>query len=908
MSIRVVDEASWRALAETLALDGVLADHCAVVDARGRPSSNGRDADLMEAFARTFLLFAISESGAGAEPQGRRAEAWDKVVATLDEVFDPTTTRTWPRPEDNRQAAVEAAALALGVLMLGERLTSQLSDSALAGLLSWTSACSEVAAVTANNWRLFALPIAGLHLRLGERPRLWRVRIDEGLDVVDSWYAGGGWYSDGQGRTFDYYTSFAYHFYPLVTAHLLGEDPWRETQVDRLLEFLPALRTLVSESGAPLRHGRSLTYRAATVAPYSVALLTGHAPSWVQAHLDLTMNHFLESGMVSPNGLVELGAAGADDATAQPYSGALASYWVSKAFVHLLPSRATPTTSRSATLAIEPANVSVLTTPGFLVERSPDLVRIANHGSYDRVEVDARRRSGSADYTHLEYSSVTSPARSPEAHAGSVTVQVGRRHYERSKPLAVEPEGEVGVIASTWLLRPIPHTDRPPGRVGRQLRRERVQRYLDRARPLLTTTTSADDGAMRHELTVSRTLGRPFRLAFAGLAVDAPGSHVELDSGAVTVRGVSWSSRIETRTRFTRLSVATGLGPTPAGGGAASPFARSPWRFSGSATLATRFGPTVTDGSHPESPTHDDLTAPLVAVATYRRPEGLRSLLGSLRDQLAGGARVVVVDNDREPTARDLVDGLRQEWGADGWRLQYLHEPRPGIAAARNAALEHLASSDHDGIVFVDDDEVARPDWLAALTHHAGSSRADVVAGFVRSTFPLDTPRWILEAGFIQQKPITTGDRAVTAATNTTLLRRSTWEAQDRPRFDPAFSESGGSDTAFFLALHRAGAVIEHCAEAVVEEPVEPGRLTLRWLARRGFRIGSGKSRTLYLGRSRSRRLLLGLHQTASGLRRLAGDVPAGRGLRATTFNTITGGIGVVAEVLHLRLHEYRRR
>src|SRR6478752_6966716 len=99
---------------------------------------------------------------------------------------------------------------------------------------------------------------------------------------------------------------------------------------------------------------------------------------------------------------------------------------------------------------------------------------------------------------------------------------------------------------------------------------------------------------------------------------------------------------------------------------------------------------------------HTTLTPQVVVgLATFHRPEGLARILPLLSQQvreLSGAeARIVVVDNDPLGGAREQV----LEW-ADR-RVTYVHEPRPGIASARNRALDEAL--DADALVFIDDDE-----------------------------------------------------------------------------------------------------------------------------------------------------------------------------------------------------------
>ncbi|MDX6573696.1 MAG: succinoglycan biosynthesis protein ExoM, partial [Gaiellales bacterium] len=75
----------------------------------------------------------------------------------------------------------------------------------------------------------------------------------------------------------------------------------------------------------------------------------------------------------------------------------------------------------------------------------------------------------------------------------------------------------------------------------------------------------------------------------------------------------------------------------------------------------------------------NDVCRVVVAVLTYRRVDRLARLLPLLVEQADGiGADVLVIDNDPEGTAGPL---------AAQHPVHYVHERRPGIAAARNRAL-----------------------------------------------------------------------------------------------------------------------------------------------------------------------------------------------------------------------------
>jgi GT2 family glycosyltransferase len=98
-----------------------------------------------------------------------------------------------------------------------------------------------------------------------------------------------------------------------------------------------------------------------------------------------------------------------------------------------------------------------------------------------------------------------------------------------------------------------------------------------------------------------------------------------------------------------------------------------------------------------------------VVVASRERAGQLARALDSLLAQDHPDFHVVVVDNAPVTTAtRDLVEG------GYGGRVAYVPEPVPGLAAAHNRGVE---VADEDGIVaFTDDDVIADPHWLTALT------------------------------------------------------------------------------------------------------------------------------------------------------------------------------------------------
>lgn len=293
----------------------------------------------------------------------------------------------------------------------------------------------------------------------------------------------------------------------------------------------------------------------------------------------------------------------------------------------------------------------------------------------------------------------------------------------------------------------------------------------------------------------------------------------------------------------------------------------------------------------------------LVSVPTYKRAHNLREFLTATVPQIAAsGATLLVTDNDPQGSARPIAEGYQN--AAD---VRYVIEARPGIAAARNAGLNAFAAGDWDAIVFVDDDEVPREDWLQQLTMYSAGTASEVVTGPVISVLPDDAPRWILNGGFFQRRVRQTGSRSWTAATNNTLLKRQAWLRAGSPSFDSSFSRTGGSDTDFFARVASRGAVIEYCADAVVSEKVPTVRLSRKWLNRRALRTGVVNGIVLRRTRGPLHLFVLGVTNLIFGVALSGWDALRGRYPTARGWNRSRYGFALAASQLGWRVHEYDR-
>lgn len=231
-----------------------------------------------------------------------------------------------------------------------------------------------------------------------------------------------------------------------------------------------------------------------------------------------------------------------------------------------------------------------------------------------------------------------------------------------------------------------------------------------------------------------------------------------------------------------------------------------------------------------------------VIVPTMRRPDSLRRALASLFAQTGVSGRldaIIIVDNDPAGTAADAVAALI---GDSPCPLIYRHEPRPGVATARNAG---LSMTDAPLIAFLDDDEAASPGWLGALLQAQAGTGADVVFGPIAGRVP-DGTGWAtpwLERFFGREGPARTGliDHPYGCG-NSLMVRASALPG--RTPFDAAADQSGGEDDVLFAALKARGGRFAWAADAWVEEFAPPHRATMRYALARAFAYGQGPSQT----------------------------------------------------------------
>ncbi len=373
----------------------------------------GRDIDGLEGFARTLLLAGFILKGSSGV-QGRDAAEW--YARGLATGVDPDSPERWPRLDEDPQAKVEAASIALILDMTREWIWDELSDKTRQRIIDYLSPAVGDQTYPRINWVWFRLIVQTFLKSVGAPYSPADMEAD--LATHDSFARANGWLADGDERSFDHYAGWALHLYPTLWARMRGAEPMAAARGtvdrDRLDRYLTDAVALVGSDGAPLLEGRSLTYRFAAAAPFWIGAMAGvpsHRPGALRHAALAIIDHFAARGSPDEQDVLTIGWHHPWPALAQAYSGPGSPYWASKGMLGLALDAGHPVWSDAEVpLPVEQGDVlREVQAPGWIISGTRDdgIVRVINHGT-DHARPDDRR-ADSPLYARLGYSTSTSP-------------------------------------------------------------------------------------------------------------------------------------------------------------------------------------------------------------------------------------------------------------------------------------------------------------------------------------------------------------------------------------------------------------------------------------------------------------------------------------------------------------------
>ncbi|MBL8547391.1 MAG: glycosyltransferase family 2 protein [Hyphomonadaceae bacterium] len=228
------------------------------------------------------------------------------------------------------------------------------------------------------------------------------------------------------------------------------------------------------------------------------------------------------------------------------------------------------------------------------------------------------------------------------------------------------------------------------------------------------------------------------------------------------------------------------------------------------------------------------MTEVSVLIPTFRRPAAfIRAVRSVFAQRGVTSFEIIAVDNSPEGSAIATFQKLEAEAPAP---FRWTHEPKPGVAQARNAALK-LATGDL--IAWLDDDEEASPDWLASLIAVRRDTGAQSVFGPVRARAGHDTGHAeFYEHLYTRAGPSKSGLCGHAYGIGNSLQPRAMFdEAQP---FDTRTDQRGGEDDALFASWAQAGASFAWASNAIVIEHLGAERTHLAHGLKRAFAYGQG--------------------------------------------------------------------
>jgi len=228
----------------------------------------------------------------------------------------------------------------------------------------------------------------------------------------------------------------------------------------------------------------------------------------------------------------------------------------------------------------------------------------------------------------------------------------------------------------------------------------------------------------------------------------------------------------------------------------------------------------------------------LIAIPTFRRPDGLRRLLAAIaKMETAAEIKVLVADNEGTGAGTDVVRELARSYR---FPIEVIAVPERGLSSVRNAMITYARKDETlDYVAMIDDDEWPTASWIDDLVAMQRTTGAGIVGGPNLPLFAPRAPGWATHCPLFISDDMPDGIVEIVWGTCNLLLHKSAFAHSDSNLFDPAFNQSGGEDVDAFMRLKAAGHRFAWSRSAIVWDDVPASRTTLGWITRRAFRIGN---------------------------------------------------------------------
>ena len=274
-----------------------------------------------------------------------------------------------------------------------------------------------------------------------------------------------------------------------------------------------------------------------------------------------------------------------------------------------------------------------------------------------------------------------------------------------------------------------------------------------------------------------------------------------------------------------------GIKATAARYAGATPWALPPAPLEAAAAIAERLenepppARLIFEPSKPAPATasvRDGLPSVTVGLLHFNRPILLLNAIESLERQSYQGPLDVIIVDDGSPSeeARTTLERLEAELPAERWRILRKSNGYPG--AARNAV---AAEARGNFLLFMDDDNLAKPRMVETLVQAAQAGGADIVTCLNDAFNRLEGDGRPVSYGerLFLGNALALGPLANVFGDVNALIRRTTFERLGGFTEDYAV---GCEDWEFFLRAALAGADLQVIPESLFHYRVAPGSIT----------------------------------------------------------------------------------
>ncbi|KAL2187952.1 hypothetical protein L209DRAFT_764761 [Thermothelomyces heterothallicus CBS 203.75] len=397
--------------------------------ATGTGTGFSETAAQLEGFARPIWVVpslfspasASNEAGEYGDITDLDTSAW---LRGLETGTDPGSPEYWGDVGDFDQRMVEMESIAFALLLAPERFVPR-EPLARERLSSWLRQIND-RRMPENNWRWFRVFVnLALVKCLGVPMHEVRDLVERDLALLDSFYLGEGWSSDGpwgdERKQADYYSgSFALQFAQMLYVRLsdgFDDDRAKRYRAQAGL-FAAGFWRYFDASGAAIPFGRSLTYRYAFSAFWAAVAFAGVSlpppldhPGVVKGlllrHLRWWARH---PGIFNTDGTHNIGYAYPNTNMSENYNSPQSVYWCLKSFIvlHLpehhefwtAPELPYPFSGSPSTCGTIPA-VAPLWPPRHILCNTPEHHFMLSAGQFTKKDHRARE----AKYGKFAYSS-----------------------------------------------------------------------------------------------------------------------------------------------------------------------------------------------------------------------------------------------------------------------------------------------------------------------------------------------------------------------------------------------------------------------------------------------------------------------------------------------------------------------